>query len=218
MAVQARTCQLKPKIGIILGTTRLTRFSEKAAQWLTNIAKQRDDAEFEIVDLRDYPMPFFEEERSPMFAPPKSAVALRWGKKMAELDGYIFVTAEYNHGLPAVLKNALDYAYVEYNRKPATFVGYGSAGAARAVEQLRLVLAELQVATLKHTVHVNAAEFIGMLIHGKTFTDSPISASRSLQCWTIWCGGQMSLKPGGNRQRTQSPLEPDSSISLRVAN
>jgi multimeric flavodoxin WrbA len=119
---------LKPKIGIILGTTRPTRFSEKAAQWLANIAKQRDDAEFEVVDLRDYPMPFFEEERSPMLAPPKSAIALRWGKKMAELDGYIFVTAEYNHGLPAVLKNALDYAYAEYNRKPATFVGYGKRG------------------------------------------------------------------------------------------
>jgi NAD(P)H-dependent FMN reductase len=72
-----------------------------------------------------------------------------------------------------VLKNALDYAYAEYNRKPATFVGYGSAGAARAVEQLRLILAELQVATLKHTVHVNAAEFIGMLMHGKTFADFP---------------------------------------------
>ena len=166
---------MKPKIGIILGATRPARFSEKAAQWLANIAKQRDDAEFEVVDLRDYPMPFFEEERSPMLAPPKSAIALRWGKKMAELDGYIFVTAEYNHGLPSVLKNALDYAYAEYNRKPATFVGYGSAGAARAVEQLRLVLAELQVATLKHTVHVNAAEFIGMLMHGKTFADFPLS-------------------------------------------
>jgi NADPH-dependent FMN reductase len=83
---QARTSQLKPKIGIILGTTRPTRFSEKAAQWLANIAKRRDDAEFEVVDLRDYPMPFFEEERSPMLAPPKSAIALRWGKKMAELD------------------------------------------------------------------------------------------------------------------------------------
>jgi len=148
-----------------------------------------------------------------MLAPPKSAIALRWGKKMAELDGYIFVTAEYNHGLPSVLKNALDYAYAEYNRKPATFVGYGSAGAARAVEQLRLVLAELQVATLKHTVHVNAAEFIGMLIHGMTFTDSPISASRSLQCWKIWCGGQMSSRPGVNRQRTRSPFEADRSIS-----
>ena len=72
---------MKPKIGIILGTTRPTRFSEKAAQWLANIAKQRDDAEFEVVDLRDYPMPFFEEERSPMFAPPKSAVALRWARR-----------------------------------------------------------------------------------------------------------------------------------------
>jgi NAD(P)H-dependent FMN reductase len=136
-----------------------------------NVVSKTAQARTWQFDLRDYPMPFFEEERSPMLAPPKSAIALRRGKKMAELDGYIFVTAEYNHGLPAVLKNALDYAYAEYNRKPATFVGYGSAGAARAVEQLRLVLAEQQVATLKHTVHVNAAEFIGMLMHGKTFAD-----------------------------------------------
>ena len=100
-------------------------------------------------------------------------VALRWGRKMAELDGYIFVTAEYNHSIPAVLKNALDYAYLEFNRKPATFVGYGGVGAARAVEQLRLILAELQVASLKHTVHINAGEFVAMLTQGKSFDDFP---------------------------------------------
>ena len=83
MAVQARTSQLKPKIGIILGTTRPTRFSEKAAQWLANIAKQRDDAEFEVVDLRDYPMPFFEEERSPMC----SAAEERNRVALAQEDG-----------------------------------------------------------------------------------------------------------------------------------
>ena len=92
---------------------------------------------------------------------------------MAELDGYIFITAEYNHGIPAALKNALDYAYAEYNRKPATFVGYGSAGAARAVEQLRLVLTALQMATLKQSVHINATEFLGMQMQGKTFADYP---------------------------------------------
>jgi NAD(P)H-dependent FMN reductase len=163
---------LKPKIGIILGTTRPTRFPKRRRNgWRTSPSSATTPNSRS--SICDYPMPFFEEERSPMLAPPKSAIALRWGKKMAELDGYIFVTAEYNHGLPSVLKNALDYAYAEYNRKPATFVGYGSAGAARAVEQLRLVLAELQVATLKHTVHVNAAEFIGMLMHGKTFADFP---------------------------------------------
>ena len=81
---------MKPNIGIILGTPRPTRFSENAAQWLTNIAKQRDDAEFEVVDLRDYPMPFFEEERSPMFAPAKSAIALRWGKNPPMLDNLVW--------------------------------------------------------------------------------------------------------------------------------
>ena len=148
-----------------------------------------------------------------MLAPPKSAIALRWGKKMAELDGYIFVTAEYNHRLPAMLKNALDYAYVEYNRKPATFVGYGSAGAARAVEQLRLVLAELQVATLKTPFMSTPPNSLACSCTARPLPISPISASRSLQCWKIWCGGQMSSRPGVNRQRTRSPFEADRSIS-----
>jgi hypothetical protein len=106
--------------------------------------------------------------------------------------------------------NALDYAYAEYSRKPATFIGYGSAGPARAVEQLRLVLAELQVATLKHTVHVNAAKFIGMLMRGKTFADFPYLGESVAP---IWCGGQMCSRPGVNRQRIRSPFEPDRSIS-----
>jgi NAD(P)H-dependent FMN reductase len=162
-----------PKIGIILSTTRPNRFADKAAQWLLKLAKQRDGVAFELVDLRDYPMPFFEEVASPLFAPPKNEAALRWARKMGELDGYIFVTAEYNHSMPAVLKNALDYAYAEYNRKPAAFVGYGGVGGARAVEQLRLVLAELQVATLKHAVHVGGSEFIAMYLQGKTFAEFP---------------------------------------------
>ena len=163
----------KPKIGIIVGTTRATRFADKPAQWLLNLASQRDDADFEIIDLRDYPMPFFDEERSPMFSPPTNAVARAWGRKVAEFDGYIFVTAEYNHSMPAVLKNALDYAYHEFVRKPATFVAYGGVGGARAVEQLRLVVAELHMSSLKHTVHIGATEFIGMLMQGKSFADYP---------------------------------------------
>jgi NAD(P)H-dependent FMN reductase len=163
----------KPKIGIILATTRPTRFADRPAQWLMDLAGRRGDAEFEVIDLRDYPMRFFEEERSPMLVPPHDEAALRWGKKMAELDGYIFIVAEYNHSIPAVLKNALDHAYAEYNRKPAAFVGYGSCGAARAVEQLRLVLTALQMAPQKQSVHINATEFLGMLMHGKTFADYP---------------------------------------------
>jgi NAD(P)H-dependent FMN reductase len=162
-----------PKIGVIVSTTRAGRFADRPTEWLMNLVKTRTDATFEVVDLRDYPMPFFDEPRSPIVVAPKNEVALRWAKKLAELDGFIFITAEYNHGISAVLKNALDYAYKEYNRKPATFVAYGSVGGARAVEQLRLILAELQVASLRHAVHIGYAEFVGMLTQGKTFADYP---------------------------------------------
>jgi NAD(P)H-dependent FMN reductase len=178
-----------PRIGIILGSTRQGRFVDRPAEWLRNIASARTDAVFEVVDLRDYPMPFFDEPRSPMMVPPKSEVALRWGKKVAELDAFIFVTPEYNHSIPAVLKNALDYAYLEFNRKPATFVSYGNAGGARAVEQLRLVLAELQVASLRYTVHIGYTEFVGMLMQGKTFADFPHleqSAAKMLDDLVWW--------------------------------
>ncbi|AKU95507.1 putative reductase [Labilithrix luteola] len=179
-----------PRIGIVLGSTREGRFADRPAEWLMNLAKARTDATFELVDLRDYPMPFFDEPRSPMIVPPKNEVALRWGRKVAELDAFIFVTPEYNHSISAVLKNALDYAYNEFNRKPATFVAYGNTGGARAVEQLRLILAELQVASLKHAVHIGYTEFFGMLMHGKTFADFPHleqSAARmfdDLMWWT----------------------------------
>jgi NAD(P)H-dependent FMN reductase len=166
----------KSKIGIIVSSTRPGRFADIPVQWLGEIVRKRDDADFELVDLRDYPMPFFEEKRPLIYAPPENEVAIRWGAKMASLDGYIFVTPEYNHGIAAVLKNALDYAYSEYNRKPATFVGYGGAGGARAIEQLRLVLAELQVASLKHTVQIGAVEMIGIVRQGKSMTDYPYLA------------------------------------------
>ncbi len=166
-----------PRIGVIISTTRVGRFADRPTEWFMGIASQRTDAVFEVVDLRDHPMPFFDEPRSPVVAPPRNEAALRWAKKLGELDGFVFVTAEYNHGIPAVLKNALDYAYAEYNRKPATFVGYGNTGGARAVEQLRLVLAELQVASLRHAVHIGQTEMGGMLRQGKTFADYPHLAS-----------------------------------------
>jgi NAD(P)H-dependent FMN reductase len=107
------------KIGIIVGTTRPTRFADRPVQWLNNLASRRKDATFEIVDLRGYSMPFFEESMPPRLALPTNEAALRWSKKMTELDGFIFVTAEYNHGIPAVLKNALD---CPYRRSPTVFL------------------------------------------------------------------------------------------------
>ena len=163
----------KPKIGIILSTTRPTRFADKPAAWLLRLAQTRDDAEFEVVDLRDYPMPFFEDERSPMFATMEHPVVRAWASKLAELDGFIIVTAEYNHSIPAVLKNALDYVYAEFVRKPVTYLGYGNSGGSRAIEHLRQVAAELQMVSLRQTVQINAYEMLGFMMHGKGFADYP---------------------------------------------
>jgi NAD(P)H-dependent FMN reductase len=178
--------QKRPKIGIIISTTRPGRFADIPTNWLFNIAKLRADAEFEIVDLRDYPMPFFEEKAPLHQAPPQNEVALRWGKKIASLDGYVFVTAEYNHGIPAVLKNAVDYLYSEIQRKPAAFLGYGGTGAARAVGQLAQIL---NAATLKYAVHIGMVEMIGMLREGKSMADYPYlddSAKRMLDEIVWW--------------------------------
>lgn len=161
----------KPRIGVIIGTIREGRFGEVPARWMLDIASGRDDLDFEMVDLRDYPLPLFGEAAAPSVAPPKDEVALRWGEKMAEFDGYLFVTAEYNHGVPGVLKNALDHVYPECNRKPAAFVGYGGVGGARAVEQLRLVCIELQMAPTRTAVHIAQEPYLAVTQGGKDLSD-----------------------------------------------
>ncbi|OEO30124.1 FMN reductase [Devosia insulae DS-56] len=160
-----------PRIGIILSTTRETRFADRPAQWVLDIAKARGDADYEVVDLRDFPIPFFDAVGSPRFVPQTNDVALRWARKVSELDGYIFVTAEYNRSISGVLKNALDHIYDEPARKPAAFVGYGAVGAARAVEQLRLMAVELSMVPMKAGVHINMEPLLGMLRGGKDFAD-----------------------------------------------
>ena len=163
----------KLKIGIVISTTRATRFGHKPAEWVKNIAAERNDMAVEILDLRDYPMPFFDEVASNAWVPTTNEVAQRWQKKVAEFDGFIFVTAEYNHGIPAVLKNALDYAYPEWNKKAAALVGYGAVGGSRAVEQLRLVAAELQLATIRTGVYIQGADFMAALREGKDLKEIP---------------------------------------------
>jgi len=162
-----------PRIGIVIGSTREGRFGDKPAYWIHEIAKQRTDLDFELLDLRDHPLPFFNEPMSPAWAPVKNEAAQRWADKLATLDGLIVVTPEYNHGPSAVLKNAFDYAYKEFIRKPIGFVGYGGVGAARAVEQLRLVAIELQMVPVRNAVHVGMVEFLGVWQQGKSFEDFP---------------------------------------------
>lgn len=162
-----------PHIGIVIGSTREGRFADKPAQWIHGIASERSDLTAELLDLRDYPMPFFDEPLSPAWAPVKNEAAQRWAQKLATLDGLVVITAEYNHGPTAVLKNAFDYAYQEFARKPIGFVGYGGVGAARAVEQLRLVATEVQMAPVRNAVHIGMVEFMGLWREGKAFADYP---------------------------------------------
>lgn len=146
------------KIQIIVGTTRQGRFSEKAASYMLQEAKARN-IDIELVDLRDYPMPFFDEPVSPkMFEMAKheytNEVAKKWLAKVAEADGYIIVTAEYNHGYPAVLKNALDFGLKEWQKKSVGFVSYGVNGGTRSVEQLRQVVIELGMVQATTAIHI----------------------------------------------------------------
>lgn len=157
----------KPKIAIVVGSTRALRFADKPTEWFAQLAGEREDLDFEVVDLRDFPLPFFDEVASSLYAPSQSEVAQRWQKKIGSFDGFVFITAEYSRGPTGALKNALDYAYTEWNRKPAAFVGYGGVGGARAIEQLRLNAVELQMAPTRNGVHIVWADMAQVRDGGK---------------------------------------------------
>lgn len=148
----------KLKIKVIIGSTRAGRFSEHPAAWIAALAKAHPEFDVETLDLKDYPMPLFDEAASPAYREgiPGNPVAAKWEAKIAEADGFIMVTPEYNHGTSAVLKNAIDWTYHAWNNKIVGFVAYGSVGGARAVEQLRQVAVEVQMASVRNAVHINA--------------------------------------------------------------
>lgn len=144
-------------IKVIMGSTRQNRFSEKPAHWIFDELKKREDVNAELLDLRDYPMPFYDDARSPSMIKDGSysdEAVKKWAAKIREADGFIIVTPEYNHGYSAVLKNALDSVYYEWNNKAVGFVSWGSAMGARSVEQLRQVAVELQMASIRNAIHM----------------------------------------------------------------
>ena len=143
-------------VKIILGSTREGRFSDRVGAWMLDEAKRHEGITAELLDLRDYEMPFFNEPVSTSYKqePFKNEAVQRWTAKIAEGDAFIVIAPEYNHGYPAVLKNALDYVYQEWNNKAIGFVSYGSAMGARSVEQLRQVAIELQLAPVRNSVHM----------------------------------------------------------------
>ncbi|WBU61338.1 NADPH-dependent FMN reductase [Paracoccus albus] len=150
----------KTKIGVIISTTRDVRFADKPAKWLMDNVQKRDDMEFELLDLRDFDLPFFDEKASNLWVPSEDPKVVAWQKKLAEFDGYIILTAEYNHSIPGVLKNALDQAYKEWNHKPVAAMGYGGVGAARAIEHLRGIAVELKMVPVRDAVHLGGGEFL----------------------------------------------------------
>jgi NAD(P)H-dependent FMN reductase len=153
------------KIEIIIGSTRQKRFAERPANWIYELTQKRQELDVEMVDLRDYPLPFFDEPTSPARMEGKYANDLvqRWANKVAEADGYIIVSPEYNHGYPAVLKNAFDHIYPEWNRKAVGFVSYGGVGGARAIEQLREVAVELQMAPIRAAIHIPSQVYLAIV-------------------------------------------------------
>jgi NAD(P)H-dependent FMN reductase len=140
------------RIGIILGSTRPNRNGEQVAEWVLELASRRDDAEFELVDLRDYPLPHLDEPLPPSLGQYANDHTKQWAAKIASFDGFVIVTPEYNHAPSGVLKNAIDFLHAEWNNKAVGFVSYGAAGGARAAEHLRLVAGELQMADVRQQV------------------------------------------------------------------
>jgi NAD(P)H-dependent FMN reductase len=177
------------KIKVILGSTRQQRFGEQPARWITEKAKAKG-LDVELLDLREYPLPFFDEAMSPTMAAAKEGaypypISAKWTAKIGEADGFIIVTPEYNHGYSAVLKNAIDYVSPEWNKKPVAFVGYGSVGAARAIEQLRQVIIELQMVPIRDVVSI--ANFWSFLDEkGSLKTESFEHAGDAMLDQLIW--------------------------------
>ena len=162
----------KPRIGVIVGSTREGRFADHPAKWITDNARARDDIEAEVLDLRDYPMPFFDEPISPGYGPSKNEVAQRWQKKIAGMDGFIVLAAEYNRGPTAVLKNALDWASRPFplnalRSKPVAVVGDAVASGANIAHQVHAAIGF----TYEHALHF--AELVDRLIQHRRHLERP---------------------------------------------
>ena len=158
------------KIGIIIGSTRPGRNGEQVARWVLENASERTAADYEIVDLLDYNLPHLDEAVPASMGMYANEHTKAWAAKIDSLDGFVFVTPEYNHSTSGALKNAIDFVYAEWNNKAAGFVSYGSAGGTRAVEHLRLIVGELQIADVRAQLSLSfATDFEGY----KTFTPAP---------------------------------------------
>src|SRR6266851_3064839 len=182
------------RIAIIIGSTRPGRNGEAVAKWVYEIAQKRSDAEFELVDIKDFKLPLLDEPVPPSLGQYTKEPTKAWAAKIDSFDAYVFVTPEYNHGISGALKNAIDFLFKEWNNKAAGFVGYGGAGGVRAVEQLRLVLAEVQVATVRDQVLLSLSTDFENFSVFKPAPRQEKSANAVIDQVVAWAGALTSLR------------------------
>src|SRR5436190_16605545 len=182
------------KIAIILGSTRPGRNGEAVAKWVHEIAKKRTDAEFELVDIKDFNLPLLDEPVPPSMGQYSKPHTKTWAAKVESFDAFVFVAPEYNHGISGALKNAIDFLFAEWNNKSAGFVSYGSVGGARAVESLRLVLAEVQIATVRNQVMLNLFSDFENFTQFKPHPRHEDSVNKMLDQLIAWGGALKSLR------------------------
>jgi NAD(P)H-dependent FMN reductase len=186
------------KIAIILGSTRPGPNGEAVSKWIYEIARKRSDANFELIDIKDYNLPLLDEPIPPSMGRYTKEHTKTWSSKNDSFDGYVFVTAEYNHGIPGALKNAIDFFYKEWNNKVAGFVSYGGAGGVRAVEQLRLVMAELKIASVRAQVQISLYTDFENFTKFKPASFQEQSATTMLDEVIAW-GGALKILRTNNR-------------------
>jgi NAD(P)H-dependent FMN reductase len=174
-------------IAIILGSTRPGRNGEAVADWVLEKAATRADARYELVDLADYPLPHMDEPIPPSVGQYTGEHTKAWARKIGSYDGFIFVTPEYNHSTSGVLKNAIDYLYAEWNNKAAAFVSYGSVGGARAIEHLRGICSELQIAHVRQQLSFSMFtdfENFSTFAPGPQHDQAALTLFDQLESWT----------------------------------
>ncbi|RBM20787.1 NADPH-dependent FMN reductase [Streptomyces sp. PT12] len=175
------------KIAIILGSTRPGRNGKAVADWVLDKAKARTAADYELVDLADYPLPHYDEPVPASFGQYEGEHTKAWAAKIASYDGFLFVTPEYNHSTSGVLKNAIDHIYAEWNNKAAAFVSYGSLGGARAIEHLRAIASELQIAHVRQQLSFSLFtdfENFSTFVPGPQHEEAVVSLFDQLESWT----------------------------------
>ena len=202
----------KLKIAVIISSTRATRFGDKPAQWILEKAKERPELDVELVDLRDFDLPFFNEAASNLWVPSQDPKAIAWQNKIREFDGFIFVVAEYNRSITGALKNALDQAYVEWNKKPFGAIAYGSVGGARALEHLRGIGVELQMVSTRSAVHIGGGDFFTVWGGGANQPMSAIegsigSSAKDMLDQLVWWGEATKAQRASEQSATAEAAE-----------